>query len=160
MCSDEPPPPVTFTWFCTGIPVVAGTPYAILAFSDTPGVTGGTLRLSVSAASVPTVDVTVSLKGKVDRNGNAILSGTYTCSGGDFFSLSSSLKQAVGRFAVLGDGYYDGACDGAKHAWSAMVVPYNGKFAGGKAASFTYAFSCGALFCSDSYREQVVKLSK
>jgi hypothetical protein len=144
----------------TGVPVVAGTPYLILAFSDTPGVTGGTLRISVTQATVPTVDVTVNPKGRVDKYGNALLTGTYTCTGGDFFSLSSSLKQAVGRFAIQGDGYYDGSCDGASHAWSASVVPYNGKFAGGKSASFTYAFSCGALFCGDSYKEQTVKLSK
>jgi hypothetical protein len=144
----------------TGAPVTEGVEYRILAFSDTAGAPAHTLQISVDTATVPAVDVTVSPKGKVDRNGNATLTGTYTCSGGDFFSLSSSLKQSVGRFAILGDGYYDGACDGASHAWSATVVPYNGKFAGGKAASFTYAFSCGVISCVDTYKEQPVKLTK
>jgi hypothetical protein len=144
----------------TGTTVAPGGQHLILAFSDTPGVTGGTLRITVDEATVPDVSVTVNPKGKVDRNGNAILSGTYTCTGGDFLSISESLKQSVGRFAILGDGYADGSCDGTTQPWTAVVVPYNGKFAGGKAASFTYAFSCGALFCSDSYEEHSVKLSK
>jgi hypothetical protein len=144
----------------TGTPVVEGVTYRILAFSDTPGAPAETLQISVDTATVPAVELTVNPKGKVDRQGNALISGTYTCSGGDFFSLSSSLKQSVGRFAVLGDGYYDGDCDGSSHPWSAFVVPYNGKFAGGKAASFTYAFSCGVISCVDTYQEQFVKLSK
>jgi len=39
-------------------------------------------------------------------------------------------------------------------------VPYNGNSAGGTAASFAYGFACGEVFCSESYREQTVKLSK
>jgi len=144
----------------TGTTVFEGVTYRILAFSDTPGAPASTLRISVDAATVPSVDVTVNPKGKVDRFGNALISGTYTCSGGDFFSLSSSLKQSVGRFAVLGDGYYDGDCDGSSHPWSAVVVPNNGKFAGGKAASFTYAFSCGVISCAESYKEQSIRLSR
>jgi hypothetical protein len=145
----------------TGSYVYEGGEYAILAFSDTPGVTGGTLQLTVEQASVPTVDLTVNPRGKVDRYGNAVLSGTVRCSGGDFLEIGTSLKQPVGRFAVQGDGWVSGpACDGALHSWSAVVVPYNGKFAGGKAASFTWAFSCGEVFCGDSYVEQTVRLSK
>jgi hypothetical protein len=144
----------------TGTPVVAGTQYLIVAFSDTPGVTGGTLRLTVDEATVPSMDVTVNPKGKVDRNGNAIISGSYTCTGADYISVAETVKQAVGRFAVIGDGYVEGPCDGTTQSWSTLVVPANGKFAGGKAASVTYAFGCGPVFCSDSYKEQAVKLSR
>lgn len=144
----------------TGTPVVEGVQYLIVAFSDTPGVTGGTLRLTVDEATVPSMDVTVNPRGKVDKSGNALISGTYTCSGADFITISESLKQSVGRFAIFGDGFSDGPCDDVQHAWSAVVVPVNGKFAGGKAASVTFAFGCGAVFCSESYKEQPVKLSK
>ncbi len=144
----------------TGTTVTPGLDYQVLAFSDTPGVTGGTLRLTIDQAVIPTVSVTVNPRGKVDRSGNALISGTYTCTGADFFSLFTSVKQAVGRFAILGDGFFDSSCDGRTLPWTAVVVPYNGKFAGGKAATFTFSFACGALYCADSYTEQAIRLSR
>lgn len=144
----------------TGTRVTEGSTYSILAFSDTPGVTGGSLRLRAEQASVPEVSLTVDPRGKVDRFGNAILSGSYTCTGGDFLDLFTSLKQPVGRFAVQGDGFLSAACDGVPHRWSVVVTPYNGKFAGGKSASFTFAFSCGTVFCAEAYTEQTVRLSR
>lgn len=146
----------------TGSYVNPGTTYYVLAFSDTPGVTGGTLRLHAAEAKVPTVSATVDPRGKVDRYGNAVISGTYTCTNGDFISLETSVSQPVGRLAVQGDGFTGGSepCDGISHAWSTVVVPSNGKFAGGKAATFTFAFSCGSVFCADSYVQQTVRLSK
>lgn len=144
----------------TGTTVVAGRDYQVLAFSDTPGVTGGSLAITLSEENFPEVDLTVNPKGKVDRYGNALISGTITCSGANFADLWVSLKQSVGRFAILGDGFASGTCDGTTQPWEAVVVPYNGKFAGGKAASFTYLFACGNALCSESYREQTVRLSK
>lgn len=144
----------------TGSYVYEGGQYAILAFSDTPGVTGGSLDISINAATVPQVSLTVNPKGKVDRYGNALISGTVTCSGGDFADLYVSLRQAVGRFAINGDGWVGSGCDGSTQPWTAIVTPYDGKFAGGKAASFTFAFSCGSAFCADSYLEQTIKLSR
>jgi hypothetical protein len=144
----------------TGTTLSEGVQYTILAFSDTPGVTGGTLRITAELATVPQVSVTVNPKGKVDKYGNALISGTATCSGGDFLDLESSLRQAVGRFAITGDAFTETTCNGSTVPWTAVVYPYNGKFAGGKAASFTWAFSCGAVFCGDGYVEQVVRLSK
>lgn len=144
----------------TGTDVVAGQEYLILAFSDNPGVTGGTLRITVDAATIPDIAMTVDPKGKVDRYGNAVLTGTVTCSGGDFLEMWSGLKQAVGRFAITGEGWGSSTCDGTTQQWSTTVVPSNGKFAGGKAASFSWAFSCGAVFCAESYADQVVRLSR
>lgn len=146
----------------TGTFVTPGSTYRVLAFSDNPSVTGGTLRLHAEEAVVPTVTATINPRGKVDRNGNALLSGTFTCTGADFLELGTSLVQPVGRFAIQGDGYTSsaGTCDGQPHAWSTVVVPYNGKFAGGKAASVTFAFGCGSVFCADSYLEQRVRLSR
>ena len=140
-----------------------GTTYTILAFSDTPGVTGGTLRLHAEQAVVPTVSATVNPKGKVDKYGNALITGTYTCTGGNFIDLDTFLSQPVGRFAVQGEGFTGGGepCDGVKHAWSTVVTPFGGaKFAGGKAAAFTFAFSCGSVFCANTFVQQTVRLSK
>jgi hypothetical protein len=144
-----------------GLSVVPGTTYTILAFNDTAGQTGGVIRLHAESATIPTVSVTVNPKGKVDRSGNALISGTVTCTGGDFTFLDTYVTQAVGRFAITGEGFTgQEGCDGSVQPWTSVVVPSNGKFAGGKAATFTFAFTCGSFFCADSYVEQVVKLSK
>jgi len=146
----------------TGAFVTPGTTYSILAFSDTPGVTGGTLRFHAEAAVIPTVDLTVNPKGKVDRQGTAYVSGSVRCTGGDFIYLDTSLRQLVGRVAITGYGFvYDELpCDGVTRTWTSVVVPDNGKFAGGKAASFSFAFTCGSVFCADGFVEQKVMLSK
>jgi hypothetical protein len=146
----------------TGAQVLQGVTYYILAFSDTPGAVGGTLRLHAERANVPTVNASVNRTGKVDKYGNAVLTGTFTCTDGDFIELDTSLYQPVGRLAVLGDGFTgdNEPCDGLTHSWTTVVVPSNGKFAGGKAASFTFAFSCGSVFCADTFVTQTVKLSK
>ena len=145
----------------TGTQVTPGTTYYVMAFSDTAGVTGGHLRLHADAAAFPKVDVAISPRGKVDKQGNALISGTYRCSDADFISIDTFVKQPVGRVAISGYGFTgDSACDGAVHPWSTVVVPDNGKFAGGKAVTVSYGFSCGAVFCADSYAETTVKLSK
>jgi hypothetical protein len=144
-----------------GLSVYPGQQLTILAFNDTPGQTGGTLRLHAETATVPTVSVTVNPKGKVDRQGNALISGTVTCTDAQFTFLDTYVTQAVGRFAITGEGFSGSeGCTGGPQPWSTVVVPSNGKFAGGKAATFTFAFSCGSFFCADSYAEQVVRLSK
>ena len=142
--------------------VFAGTTYSILAFSDTAGVTGGHLVFHAeSAPPPPTLSLTVNKTGKVDHSGNALISGTLTCTNADFTDVEADLTQAVGRFSISGTGdTADTPCDGTAQPWSAVVVPNNGKFAGGKSVSFTYAFGCGEIFCSDSFATQSVKLSK
>jgi hypothetical protein len=37
-------------------------------------------------------------------------------------------------------------------------LPENGKFAGGKALSLAFPFSCGPFTCADGYAEQLVQL--
>lgn len=144
-----------------GFQTQEGTTYTILAFNYVVGSTGGFIRLQAEAATVPTLTVTVNPTGKVDRYGNALISGTYTCSGADWVSLDTSVTQRVGRFAIQGQGFTGSeVCDGASYAWSVLVTPYNGKFAGGKAVSVTYAFGCGTLFCADTFVSQTVRLSR
>ena len=140
---------------------VAGTTYYILAIDDQfGGGNGGTLRISISEAPLATVDITVDPVGRLEA-GVAYVSGTYTCTGSDFISVSGQAWQTIGvRATVSGNfSFYEAfTCDGAVHTWSAAVFPIGGKFAGGKALTVTFGFICGSFNCADDYVEQTVKL--
>jgi hypothetical protein len=139
--------------------VSAGQTLYIMAFSDQVGSSGGTLKITVdNAPPPPDLAVTVNGTGTVDRYGVATISGSMTCSGGDFVDLEVDLTQAVGRFSISGSGYTEVPC--ANQKWSVQVAAYNGKFAGGKSASATFSFACGAVFCSDTFTSQKVQLRK
>ena len=145
----------------TGTPVVAGTTYYILAFNDTPGQTGGFIRINVTAQPLPTLSVTVNRTGKVDKFGNATVSGTLTCTNASAVQIQTSLTQNVGRFQIQGAGFSGlDSCTGSAEPWSAVVAPSNGKFAGGKSANLTFAFGCGNFFCASNFASTTVKLSK
>jgi hypothetical protein len=148
-----------------GFFAAAGTTYYVLAIDDQfdGSGNGGLLNISFSEAPPPpTVDIAVSRFGTVNgRTGVATISGTYTCTNGDFIDTFVNVRQNVGRRAsVLGFGeFFDvGTCDGALHSWSADVFPEFGKFAGGKTITVTFAFACGILQCADGFVEQTVLL--
>ena len=137
----------------------------ILAIDDQGdgGGNGGTLRISVNEAPPPpTVEITVDPVGRVDaKAGVAYLTGTYTCTNADFIDVFGEARQTIGvRAAVVGffEVFDVGTCDGTAHTWSAAVFPDNGKFAGGKTLTVTFAFACGTFECADGYVEQTVKL--
>jgi hypothetical protein len=141
-----------------------GVTYHVLAFDDQfdGAGNGGSLNISFNEAPPPpTVDITVNKYGTVNaRTGVATISGTYTCSNGDFIEVSGFARQTVGRFFVNGFfGFFDvGTCDGSTTAWTAEVFGDNGKFAGGKAMTVSFGFSCGPFECAAGYNEQVVQL--
>lgn len=148
-----------------GFTAEAGTTYYILAIDDQGdgGGNGGTLRISITEAPPPpTVEITVDPIGRVDpQTGVAYLTGTYTCTNADSIDVFGEARQTIGvRATVVGFfGFFDvGTCDGTAHTWSATVFPDNGKFAGGKTMTVTFAFACGAFECADGYVEQTVKL--
>jgi hypothetical protein len=148
-----------------GFTAEAGTTYYILAIDDQGdgGGNGGTLRISITEAPPPpTVEITVDPVGRVNgQTGEAFLTGTYTCTNADFIDVFGEARQTIGvRATVVGFfGFFDvGTCDGTAHTWSATVFPDNGKFAGGKTMTVTFAFACGAFECADGYVEQTVKL--
>ena len=142
----------------------AGTTYYVLAIDDQfdGGGNGGNLSISFNEAPPPpTLDITVHRFGTVNtRTGVATISGTYTCTNGDFIEVFGDARQNVGRFSIFGSfGFFDfGTCDGAPHTWSADVFPQNGKFAGGKTMTVTFAFSCGPFECAVGFVEQTVVL--
>jgi hypothetical protein len=64
----------------------------------------------------------------------------------------------VGRFIIHGSGGSEVVCDGTMQTWTAEVLPENGKFAGGKAATVTLATACGAFECGIGFDELTVQL--
>ena len=140
-----------------------GVTYYIMAFTanaDDP--VGGNLTLQVlEAPETPTASVSVDPRGTAYKNGDAMITGTYTCTDADYFELGGTLTQRVGRMKIKGYFYLtDLNCDGGTYPWEAYVTSDNGYFAGGKAASLTLAFVCGALECADGYSESAVQLSR
>jgi hypothetical protein len=147
-----------------GFFAAAGTTYYVLAIDDQSdgGGNGGLLNISFNEAPPPpTVDIAVNRFGTVNaRTGVATISGTYTCTNGDSIDMFVFARQNVGRFSILGSGsFFDiGTCDGALHTWSADVFPENGRFAGGKTMTVTFALACGPFQCADGFVEQTVQL--
>jgi hypothetical protein len=144
----------------------AGTTYYVLAIDDQfdEAGNGGSLSISFNELDIPpppTVDIAVNRFGQMNaRTGVATMSGSYTCTNGDFLQVFVDARQNVGRFSIFGSGeFFDfGTCDGVPHTWAADVFPQNGKFKGGKAMTVTFAFSCGAFECADGFVETTIQL--
>jgi hypothetical protein len=148
--------------FSLGQQGVAGTTYTIMVWDFDAG-TGGNLILSLAEAPPPpTVDLSVDPVGVARRDGSATITGSYSCANADFIDVFASLSQSVGRFTIRGfGGFFDeGTCDGTSHPFSIDIFPDNGKFAGGRAASVTFAFACGALECNEFEFEQTIRLTR
>lgn len=150
--------------YTVGFYATAGTTYYVLAidYQGDGGGNGGSLNISFNEVVAPTVDITVNRFGQVDAHtGIATISGTYTCSHGNYFSASINARQTVGRFVTLvGSGYFDAyePCDERPHPWSADIVPQSGKFAGGKSMTVTSGYTCGPFQCANGYVQQTVQL--
>jgi hypothetical protein len=144
--------------------LLVGTTYYVMAFSDTPGVTGGTLRASFDVAPpVPKITATVDPRATAYKDGSLRLTGTYACSNADGYGsdIEGQVVQTVGRTKITGQFFVNPLeCDGAVHSWSAVVTSENGLFAGGKAANVTFAIACGVLDCAFAPVEQRIQVSR
>ena len=144
----------------------AGTTYYVLAIDDQQDGTGngGTLNISFIEYVIPpppTLEISVNPYGTFNsRTGTATISGTYTCTDGDYVDVYVEARQRVGRFIIFGSGgFFDfGTCDGSPHVWSAEVFSQNGIFKGGKALSVSFAQTCGLFECAFGYAEYTVQL--
>ncbi|HEX5995297.1 MAG TPA: hypothetical protein VFY84_09175 [Jiangellales bacterium] len=148
-----------------GFPATAGTTYYVLAFDDQydGGGNGGTLVMDIDVAPPPpSVDVTVdSRAGFNPKTGVATVRGTINCTDALDGYIEVFLRQQVGRFGIQGYGLISPVCDGTDQPWSVDIYGENGsKFAGGKAASVTFALVCGVLECALDYEERMVQLSR
>jgi hypothetical protein len=144
-----------------GFAATPETTYYLMAFSDNPKVVGGNLTISVTEATPPpTVSLTVDPVGSVNsKTGVATVGGTYTCDGqADFMIQQGQLRQQVGRFTIIGSFQNIDLQCGGTFNWSAQVIPENGTFAGGKAASLTLIAACNALGCNTYESEDAIHL--
>jgi hypothetical protein len=145
-----------------GVETTIGTTYYVMAFSDS-STSGGHLHLTLDVAPPPPdLTVTANPRGVTYKDGSALVSGTYSCSNadGENSEIDGTLTQRVGRVKISGDfSVWPLECDGSAHPWSAQVTSYNGLFRGGKAASLTFGYACGAFTCADGYTEQTIQLS-
>lgn len=140
-----------------------GQTYSVIAFDDqTDGAgNGGVLQIAIDVIPPPpTIDATVNPTGVFNsKTGAVTVSGTVTCTGESQFAfLEVQLSQNVGRFIIRGFGGTDVTCDGATRPWSVQVLGDNGKFAGGKAFSVTFAVACGAFDCGVDFEERTIQL--
>jgi hypothetical protein len=132
-----------------GLHVRAGQTYFIMAFSDTAGVVGGNLVLSLKNAPKPRVHVTLAKKGVAFRGGAAKLHGTYSCTHADSFAeLDTHLFQRAGRLKIQGDSGTGVLCNGRRHKWSTRIVSPIGTYAPGSSIAKVSLISCGLVQCS------------
>jgi hypothetical protein len=148
-------------------PVVAGETIYLVVFGDGIGETSGHLVLDTYLApEPPAIDVTIDPRGTVDKAGLVHVSGPVTCTSDDpegiLFDVSGNISQRVGRGSV--DGFFGSEqftpCDGVTRPWSAEAFAESGKFAGGKAATVTFAFGCDTFSCGEGYVEATIQLSR
>lgn len=143
-----------------------GTPttYYVMAFSDTPGVTGGSLTASFEALPpAPTAALTVDPRATAYKDGSLRLTGTYSCSNADGYNsfIDGMVTQTVGRMKIEGwFSVYPLECDGAVRPWEAIAWSPNGLFAGGKAANVTFALACGLADCAGTVVEQKIQVTR
>jgi len=142
----------------------SGETYYVLAIDDQfdGGGNGGNLSISFNEIPPPpTLDFTVNRYGSFNsKTGTATISGTYTCTDGDFIEVFVDARQRVGRLFIFGSGgFFDfGTCDGTPHSWSAEIFPQNGLFKGGKTLTLNFSQACGAFECAFGFAEQTVQL--
>jgi len=118
----------------------ASTTYHIMAGTCCGG---GQLVFTVDTSAAPFTidDLTISGRGKVTpRTGEAIFSGSITCSNGPgFVELDIDVSQRIGRAIVHGEGFDEFECSGTQ-SWSLTVVPFDGLFVAGRAHVEAFAF--------------------
>ncbi|HZM84569.1 MAG TPA: hypothetical protein VFC19_53290 [Candidatus Limnocylindrales bacterium] len=146
------------------VPIEAGVTYHIMVLDDDDTANGGDLTFTVrQAPPPPEVTLAVNPTGSHDpATGSATVSGTLACVGEVEFSLIiGELHQRVGRGEVVGANAMEVTCDGVARPWSLTIEPQFGtKFAGGKAASFTFGVACGPVFCHEGFVERTVQLKR
>ena len=102
----------------------------------------------------------------MNKAGLVQVSGTVSCTSDDpdviLFDVSGNIRQRVGRGYVegfFGSGQFT-PCDGVTRPWSAEGFAEFGRFAGGKAATATFAFGCDTLSCGEGFVEATIQLRR
>lgn len=141
----------------------AGETYYLMAFSDTPEVSGGQLSIAVTESGpAPKVSMTVKDKGKANKDGTATISGTYTCIGeADLLIVQGTLQQEqANEVQVRGNFDVPDLKCGGTFDWSANVAPESGAFKPGLAATIALTAGCNAVGCNVYETLEVVRLRR
>ncbi|HKY54088.1 MAG TPA: hypothetical protein VJM08_07285 [Anaerolineales bacterium] len=104
--------------------------FMVGAFASGPG---GNLVFTIKLPPPPlTIDLQLSATGSFDKQGNAILRGTLTCSKFAIVEIAADVTQPVGKRAIHGfsETFFD--CNGETN-WEITVPGSDGRFAGGRA---------------------------
>jgi hypothetical protein len=149
------------------VSLTGGVTYTLVVFGDgTTTETSGEMILHVEEAiPAPEISVTIDPTGRVNKTGQALISGTVTCTStdgsGTVFEVFGDVSQRVGRVVIRGffDSFVEIPCDGSTNTWEAFVFADNGLFAGGKAAAVAIAFGCTDE-CSEGFAEANIRLRK
>jgi Family of unknown function (DUF6299) len=154
----------------------AGVEYTIALFDDQrderhgklggatgPRTDGGTLRFSVNeSVPVPGADLTVDKVASLHPDGSVTVTGTYSCSEAPTGMVFGGIDQNVRGVKVTGfaELFFQNTCDGTERGWSLTVVPEEGTYKAGKAASTWFAFGCidDGQYCSGSVVEVRVEI--
>jgi hypothetical protein len=118
----------------------AGVTYEVMvgsSFAD-----GGPLVISALAAEPPLqVSLTLDELGTVDtRTGEAIITGTVTCTEEAVGAMGVFVSQTGGRFTAEGGNFAEIACGPEPTAWSVTVAGDTAKFQAGEADVFGDVF--------------------
>jgi hypothetical protein len=153
----------------------SGSLQSAIRFSAEPGVTylfmvgaygggpGGTLVFNLDVAPPP-LEMTIAIDriGTFDGYGGAVVSGTVTCSQPvEVVGVGAGLQQRVGRFLIGGFGEtYVESCSPDATPWSTYVTSGQGKFAGGAATLYVFAYTCDGFGCTEAFTEGTVRLRR
>ena len=100
------------------------------------------------AAQVPAGTIAVDDLGNFRRDGQAMISGTYSCQDESGFAfITGNLVQPVGRLApIRGEFITEAVCTGETETWSASVQGA-GKYRGGRAVASVSLMVCPDETC-------------
>ena len=109
--------------------VPSGTTVFILAFDDTQGSQGGTLKFNVRrAVPAPTVQVSIKPRARLRTNGNVNLSGTASCRGRKsvLIDVFAGIRQTVPGGTAEGFQFLSltVACGNTPINWTFDVAPF------------------------------------
>ena len=121
----------------------ASTTYHVMASTCCGGgSSGGQLVFTLDASAPPFSidDVTISGGKVTPKTGQAVISGSITCSNGpSFVELDIFVSQRIGRAIVHAEGFDEFECSGTQ-PWSITVEPSDGLLVSGRAHVEAEAF--------------------
>jgi hypothetical protein len=124
---------------------------------------GGQLQLTLSVGIVMTV--TVDQTGTVNKQGTAVVAGTFACSIAigppqeETPTLQVVLRQKVSKTLVIqGGASLRIPCPTTPTGWSTTIIGDNGPFRKGQAEVFVTGHACDAGGCHEPELRQLVKL--